>query len=325
MFFSRKNLKNAVLLAPALIVLQACTVTVPLDSPTPSDEAYISVDTDQTITLQFKDSQPQDLENLVGKPVPIVVESNGAPLEEHAYLLEALQKEAKARNLPLNFESSSENKLELDAYQVFHHRVSGFSPLVTVTTARLDLVLPDRTSRIAVAVKRGKVPVMSMGEINEPTFNEPHEILVKEIVAKINMVTFNNKTSDQYVAELVGKIKANIDDRETYLDVYELGFSNNSKALDALMEFSKADQEYIRLSAISGLGMIGGERSFEYLKSIHASDGLWQDRVVALKAIGDIGTEAAINYLKTERPKWKAEDNKESKWTVVVLGLFLDD
>ena len=51
---------------------------------------------------------------------------------------------------------------------------------------------------------------------------------------------------------------------------------------------------------------------------------MWQDRAMALKSIGDLGTEEAYNYLKERKSFWEGKTTNEALWNLKILNLYLD-
>lgn len=173
-------------------------------------------------------------------------------------------------------------------------------------------------------VKRGKIIVWTVDEIFAPCYNEPITLLVKEIVAKINKQYFDYKLSDANVEKLINKISTQEHTNLTYLDVYELGFSNNSKALEYLKTLtSENSEEYIRLAAISSIGILGDEKELDFLISINEDSRTWQDRAMALKSIGDLNTPKSLNYLKQRKKFWQGKTTDEAIWNLDIINLYI--
>jgi hypothetical protein len=190
----------------------------------------------------------------------------------------------------------------------------------------MDLQTETGTEKLVSVVKMAKVPVWSMDELNEPCFNQPVEIVVKEITAKINRSIGKGSLTDAEVAALVQTINRKADSETlVYLDVYELGFSNNKTAIPPLLELTKHDSDYVRLAAISGLGILQAQSTYPTLKNIYETAQLWQDRGMALKAIGDLGTEESLAFLASERPKFIGKTGDEALWNDRIIGLYLDE
>ncbi|MDN3640667.1 HEAT repeat domain-containing protein [Simiduia curdlanivorans] len=325
-----KGLKLAGLIAATLLV-QACasnfTFQVEVDDPEPSTQHYVSSDQDTPTSLAFSHQIPGDQVSAKGGVLNYVYQQDKKNIDPATFFLGALSNELEARKLPVTFDDSASNQLQLLSFETISHRNNGFSPLVMIAMVKIDLVENGQKHRIAAIVKRAKVPIWTVTEepLVEATINQPQEILIKEVAAKINLALFNDQLTDSDVDTLIKDVKANVENEDiAYQKVYELGFSNNPKALPALLEFSKHNAEYIRLAAISGMGMLGGEGVFEELKALYTSGNQWQDRAVALKAIGDIQTTEALDFLKTEQAKWSDKTTQEVTWNKKIVALYLD-
>lgn len=252
------------------------------------------------------------------------LQQNEKDIENYAFVKDAMIAEFKARNLPINFIDNENNEIKIDKFELFTHRSSGFSPLVTFSMLKVSAVIDGKKKEFSSIVKRGKVPVWQFKEVNDPCFNEPIMIMIKEIVAKINKEYFNYKLSDNRIAQVENSILKGIENKDplNYMNIYELGFSNNKKALDTLISYSNNSDEYLRLASISMLGLIGGESQFEYLVSKYKNSKIWQDRALALKAIGDIKTKRAKEFIEKEYNTWKVDDSKEGKWHKMLIEVY---
>lgn len=316
--------------AVLLLLCQACTLTIPVDEPSPSLTPYQSDSTEAgetatTMPVAFKSSLSADHSTASGMSA-IKLQHDGNPLDGSSFFIENLQQELLARGLPVEVRDSADGVVDLQAIEVFSHRSNGFSPMVTLSSVSVDSHTPDfsEPQRITSFVKRGEVPVWSMTEINEPCYNEPTELLVKEVAAKINMTAFGYALSDEQVEGLAKAVRDQSNGGLAYLDVYELAFSNNSKAAPYLLEFVDHKEDYIRLAAISGLGILKVTDQIELLKSIYTNADLWQDRGMALKAIGDLQTAESLAYLREQRQRWKARASKEARWNSKIIDLYLN-
>ncbi len=306
------------------ITLQACSLTVPIDSPDVSEYAYTQKSDGAVANLKFENKLDEN-HKLSSSKLPIHFKHNGEAVDPAPFVFESLEKELASRMLPVQYLDSSENVVQLEKFNILSHRVSGFSPMVTISTMQADLKTSTGTKTIASMVKRAKLPVWTMTEVNEPCYNEPVELMIKELAAKINNELFGYSLDDAIVDSLVEKIKRDgNDDKLAYFDVYELGFSNNPKAIAPLKEFTTHNSDYIRLSAISGLGILGATEHFDYLKSIYRDAKIWQDRGMALKAIGDLGTTEGIAFLSKEKEKWAEQTSNEAVWNTIIINLYLD-
>jgi hypothetical protein len=255
-------------------------------------------------------------------PASLTVE--GAPLDPTGYLARNLQAELVSRGLQTQVGNAGDAlpKLEMTTFRVQNHRANGFSPFVTLTFLGGDLVTPAGKQRLGVFVKRGKVPVWSFDEVIEPTFNQPLSLATKELAAKIAARLHGARSSDADVDRLTAKIATRGDD--SYLDVYALGFTNNPKAVAPLAGLARDPDEYVRLAAISSLGTLGANDQLDLLKSIYRDGNLWQDRAMALKAIGDLDSTEADAFLAEQQAALQAKTgDKEADWTLQIVRLYL--
>lgn len=304
-------------------LLQACSLTVPIDKPNVSEFSYSSAESSEAIVLTLDSGLTEDHKVSKGK-LPISLSHDGGKLEATPFVFESLKKELASRKLPIEIGQEGDNVVELLDFSVIHHRVSGFSPMVTISTMSADLKTKNGTKRIASMVKRAKVPVWTMDEINDPCYNEPIELLIKEFAAKINRELVDYSLSNEQVEGLISKINdASGDYPLAYFDVYELGFSNNQSAVEALKGFSSHKSDYVRMAAISSLGILEANDYFEQLKSIYHTAKLWQDRGMALKAIGDLGSDESLDFLTTEKQRWESLSSNEATWNTVIINLYI--
>ncbi|MDM3869842.1 HEAT repeat domain-containing protein [Porticoccus sp. W117] len=317
--------KVSLLLCSGIVLLcQACSLTVPLDAPATSSRGYEQSGELVQRQMALRSALPTG-HNASSGVVTVHLKLDGKALEAGSLFTESLQKELLARNLPIDFSGDSGVVVELKDLNILNHRSNGFSPWVTLSSAKVDL-LDDTggSTRLAAFVKRGKLPVWTMTEINEPCYNQPLELLVKEIAAKINKQLFSYSLPTTEVNAIANTIRENSGkDKLSYLDVYELGFSNNKEALPHLLEFATSKREYIRLAAISAIGILGNDEQIEFLKPIYNGADSWQDRGMALKAIGDIGSQKSKEFLQEQRERWAGESSKEARWNTLIIDLFL--
>ena len=307
-----------------LLLSQACTLTVSIDDPEVSTTPYTNQNHPQPTQLAFKSKLAENHQPSESK-LPIMLANDGENLLSNNFILTHLQAELTARGMLIEFSDQAENSLLLEDFEILSHRVSGFSPMVTLSMAKAELKTARGSRHIQSIVKRAKVPVWSMDELNEPCYNEPVELLIKELVAKINREMVGGSLADSEVDSLVKNIQGAAGDRDlAYIDVYELGFSNNLKAIPTLVELTRHQSDYVRLAAISGLGILGDPTQLDYLKSIYNDASLWQDRAMALKAIGDLNTDQSKDFLVSQRGKWSQGSANEDIWNTKVINLYLD-
>lgn len=325
--FKIKFLIKSVFLFAVILSFQACSVKFPIEGTNPSTNSYISNNGDsKELSLKYKSSLPASYNIHRGNQTEVfILEHNSKVIDADSFIKEGLEKEFKARKLPIKLSDSSSNELILEHFNILSRRTSGFSPMVTLSTLKVNINKDGEEKKFISFIKRAKVPIFAMGEVVEPCYNEPTSLLIREVVAKINREYFNYQLTDTKVDELNNKIIRGLEEKKKslYLDVYELAFSNNIKALSYLEKFVLSSDEYVRIAAISGLGILGSDEQVDLLIQIYNNSRLWQDRGMALKSLGDINSKKAINFLKEEKKKFDISDSLEAKWNKIILNLYL--
>ena len=317
---ARNRLLGALIAAAVGALGSACSLTIPLKAPTPSALACAGAP-HAGVALELSDQRsPSDRGSVASSPAPVSFTFAGGSFDPMPYFSDAIAKELAARGFATEGADRAPVKLVMRSFHFENHRVSGFSPWVTLTLASADLDSPSGPLRIVSFLKRGKVPVWSMDEINDPCFNDSLSIVTKEITAKLISALWGKRLNDADVEAIVARIAQKGEADSTWLDVYELGFSNNPRAIPELAKLTAHSNEYIRMAAISGLGTLRAVEQFEQLKSIASGGQLWQDRAIALKAIGDLGTPEAKAFLEAESKR--LGNDLEGRWSRMVIALF---
>jgi hypothetical protein len=315
------------------VMLSGCALgglTIPISDPLPSKAPYSGIAKSDKNALSFLDERTAaDKASFSTWIVQMSFVNNGKPLDPFAFVAEHTTKELAARGIPVK-QSSTGNVLPIKILKIGieNHRVSGFSPLVTLTGLVADVDTPSGTKRLTAFVKRAKVPVMSFDELNIPCYDEPMDLITKELAAKINRDVYGLQISDAEVDRLLIKINAEAaNNPSAYFDVYQLGFGNNPKAISGLVKLTSSTQEYVRLAAISSLGILQAHSELPLLEKLYQGidAGLWQDRAIALKAIGDLNTEGSKVFLQQEKNRLKDLKDKGSVWTLKIIDLYLKE
>lgn len=313
--------------ALAVLATAACAPTsYAVKTPQPSSWQYQADGAPAHSELTLKDARQGDARVFHSGILPATLTVDKTPIDAPSFLATHVQDELVARGLPVHI-SKTETvpaKIELHSFHVENARTSGFSPFITFTSISADLDTPQGKKRIGAFIKRGKVPVWSFDEVIEPTFNQPLSLAVKEFASKIANHLYGYRADDATVDQLVQKLSGKRND-DSYLDVYALGFTNNPKAIPTLVTLSGDKDEYVRLAAISSLGNIGAQEQLSHLKSLYQNrSNIWQDRAMALKAIGDLGSAESTSFLTQERQFWESKGtDKEAVWTLQIIGTYL--
>ena len=320
------KIMQLLLLGVALLLLQACAPKAyVIDSPEASSYVYVPDAAQDTVAIDFVDARADPYTPFNTGVLPMGLTHKGADLDPIKYIETFTMAEVLARGLPAT--SGSDAEVRINKIQMRNYRATGFSPFTTTTMLSADIVTAEGSQRAGAFFVRGKVPVWSFAEIVEPTLNQPLELLVQELAAKINVALFNDKASDSTVDELIAKVNADPGDGLAYLAVYQLGYTNNARAIDALVEMTGSEHQYVRLAAISSLGSLNAYEQIDHLISIFHSDSHWQDRAMAVKSLGDIavrGNDRATAFLQDDvEPSLAGESAAGATWTREILGLYL--
>jgi HEAT repeat protein len=150
----------------------------------------------------------------------------------------------------------------------------------------------------------GKTPMWDIKEVEEPCFTIPVSIIIKDVASKINRAVFNLSASDGKVDALTSQIDAEIG-KETkdpyarpFWKVLELGYTNNPKATEPLKKYTQDRDEFLKSCALSSIGTLGADGHLDFLIQQYRTAGGYNDKYMAAKAIGDIGTPAALQVLQ---------------------------
>lgn len=324
-------LKAAIGMLVSINLLSGCAINmpVPIKDPAPSDVSYKKSDSPAPIALRFLDQQSAaDKANVLSGRIPMRMLYQGQSFDAVPWLASQTVKELVARGVQATLAAGqgAGTEVRIKRFHIENHRVSGFSPFVTFTSLRADVLTDRGTQRVTSYIKRGKVPVWSFDEVIDPTYNDALGLLIKELAAKLNQQLSGRTISDEQVATLIARIKANEQGDDAYLDVYQLGFGNNPAAVPELVRLSSHTSEYIRLAAISAIGILKAQDRFDFLTRLYETkDGLWQDRAMALKAIGDFNDAKSRAFLIAEKRRLQGRKDTEARWNSDIIALYLDD
>jgi hypothetical protein len=327
-FSNLARVATTVVVAAAVLSGCAINMTVPVKDPAPSPTTFKKPAAAAAVSLAFKDERSEENKaKVVSGLIPMQVVYQDKPFDAVPWLAQQTVKELTARGLPVTLGDGrgGSTTVQIRRLQIENHRASGFSPFVTFTSLRADVLTERGPQRITSYVKRGKVPVVSFDEVIDPTYNAPLGILTKELAAKLNQQLFRQAISDADVDALLRKIDLDGGkSADAYLDVYQLGFGNNPRAVPALVKLSSHAGEYVRLAAISSLGILKATDQYEFLTRTYENAALlWQDRAMALKAIGDLATPESRAYLQKQQSQLEGRKDKDATWTKEIIALYL--
>lgn len=292
-----------------LTLLSGCALTYTIKEPVLSSVDYGRQDI-TPVTLTIIDKRTGlDSDFVVGRlglaanlsKVPVTLENVGDPI---GYFAQQLGKELSNRKIPVNCvveKTAAEGLiLEIYRYQIVNRRATGFSPWEACHIFYGTIIKEGQKTPIKAFFYNGKTPVWSMNEIEEPCFNIPISIIIKDVASKINRVIFNYSAPDEKIDRLTAEINSEVgkDDNGPFWKVLELGYTNNPKAMEPLKKYAQMNYEFFRSCALSAIGTLGANGQIEFLKQQYREEG-YNNRYMAIKAIGDIGTPEALQFIQS--------------------------
>jgi hypothetical protein len=312
------------LLAIAIgLAVASCSPTFVVKEPAPSGLKLEVPDAQASGAVSVLDERSAG-DPFTGGSVSFTLATNGAPLQPVPFLANSLTAELASRGVDARFSAGEHGapRLHLKTFRIHDHEVTSYSPFVTLTLLSADVETASGSRHVAVFVKRGKVPILSLDEVVDTVFNDALSVAVKELATKYVAVAYGYRSSDRTVEEIARRLATRTP--QSFMDVYELGFTNNPAAVPRIVELLNDPNEYVRLAAISSLGTLGASNQFARLKAIYDGGArMWQDRAMAIKSIGDLNTSESRALIEAEANRLAAATPSDDRdWTLEVLGLY---
>jgi len=321
----RYPLTRIVCIIVVAMFFAGCAVSYTVKEPVPSSIDYGSKDI-KPVTLTIIDKRTGSdsifLAKVLGAggsmsdSVSITIESMADPV---GYFAQQLQRELNSRGIPVKCvvgKTATEGLvLLIHRYQIVNIRATGFSPWEACHIFYGTVVMDKQEKAIKAYFYNGKTPMWDMKEVEEPCFTIPVSIIIKDVASKINRAVFNLRASDGKVDALtaqidteIGKDKKNPYDRP-FWQVLELGYTNNPKATEPLKKYTQDNDEFFKSCALSSIGTLGADGQLEFLIHQYRAAGGYNDKYMAAKSIGDLGTPEALQVLQ-DMKKDKAYTNE---------------
>ena len=277
-----------------LIPVFGCTKTFYIKTPAPSSIIYDQKFQEVTI-LKINDQRIGEDKKISAGTLSVVLKNME---NEMSFLGNNIEKALRSRGINLKYKNENGKKLLLNIhkYRIRNLRTTGFSPYWTFTTFSGDLIINGKSQKITFYFKIGKVPVWAFSEVEEPCYNVPVSLMVKEIASKINRHYFGLQAPSDKIDLLLDDINNNFNEF-SFLKVLELGYTNNRDAIDPLIKLTNHKDSMVRVCAISSLGVLGAVEKFDFLKNVYnTTESI--EKSMALKSIGDLDTSQAIEFMK---------------------------
>ena len=277
-----------------LIPVFGCTKTFYIKTPVPSSIIYDQKFQEVTI-LKINDQRSGEDKKISAGTLSVVLKNME---NEMSFLGNNIEKALRSRGINLKYKNENGKNLLLNIhkYRIRNLRTTGFSPYWTFTTFSGDLIINGKSQKITFYFKIGKVPVWAFSEVEEPCYNVPVSLMVKEIASKINRYYFGLQAPSDKINLLLDDINNNFNEF-SFLKVLELGYTNNRDAIDPLIKLTNHKDSMVRVCAISSLGVLGAVEKFDFLKNVYnTTESI--EKSMALKSIGDLDTSQAIEFMK---------------------------
>ena len=298
-----------------LIPVFGCTKTFYIKTPAPSSIIYDQKFQEVTI-LKINDQRIGEDKKISAGTLSVVLKNME---NEMSFLGNNIEKALRSRGINLKYKNENGKKLLLNIhkYRIRNLRTTGFSPYWTFTTFSGDLIINGKSQKITFYFKIGKVPVWAFSQVEEPCYNVPVSLMVKEIASKINRHYFGLQAPSDKIDLLLDDINNNFNEF-SFLKVLELGYTNNRDAIDPLIKLTNHKDSMVRVCAISSLGGLGAVEKFDFLKNVYnTTESI--EKSMALKSIGDLDTSQAIEFMKFV----KESSDYQDKMIREVVDLFI--
>ncbi len=284
-------------------VITGCSLKYAVDDPPAPGFSYQNVDP-KPITIKVVD-QRETVQFLVGisglQGIDLSLTNVDDPV---AWFSRELVKEFTARGVPLKLAAKdsaipADLTLTIRKYQLINHRASGFSAWESYNVFLGQVAMGNTSCTIPSFFFNSKLPVWSMDEIQKPCVSDPMAIVVKDVASKINRCLFNYGVSNADLQKLATAAVSTVqaDSPTACFPLIDLGSTNNPHAMSTLKRFAEHDDSFVHNCAVNAIGTLGAQDQFEFLVG-RFNYFATNDKVMPLKAIGDIGTGQAWDHLR---------------------------
>ena len=283
--------------------VSGCSLKYTVDEPPAAGVRYQQVKV-QPLTLRMVD-QRSDVHFMVGisglERVSLSLTNLDDPV---AWLGQALVRELNGRGVPVRLAvggsaAPADITFTVKRFQLINHRASGFSAWESYTLLLGQVSMGEKSCLIPSFFFNSKLPVWSMDEVQKPCISDPLAITVKEVASKVNQCLFQYAAGPDELQRLVSAAQSTVkpDSPTACFPLIDLGGSNNPVAMPVLQQFANAGDSFVHNCAVSAIGTLGARDQFAFLDERFEHFAA-NDRVMPLKAIGDIGDKQALEFLR---------------------------
>jgi uncharacterized lipoprotein YajG len=333
----KENFVKFLMTALFLCVITGCVTIPPVRDPQPSSFQYDSVSEKKIIIRVVDQRKDPDfyaayLRDNKSTPKLAGVED---PIK---WFTTALERELTARGIPVQVVAkdppvAADITLNIKVYQIVSHVASGWSPYETYHSFKGELTAGDQTQGNIIAYFTNSHTIniapfsgsteKKLKKYVETLFNLPMSTVVKDVASKINQKIFKYQAGRDKLDKINARIGENIgrDQDEACYPAIELGATNNLDGTPTLVKLADHKDVTVRACALSAIGTLGAHNQLDFLKQKYAQRA-YIDSFMALKSIGDIGTPAAVDFLKISQNDDRHQSERGFQY---LIKLYLGD
>lgn len=287
-----------------VISVSGCSIALKVANPVTSDFRYASP-SDTPITVALVDKRKKDGKFFSGKAgfredsVTLANIRN-----EMEFLAETLEREIRARGLNAQVAVSrgTESRpmtIEVDRFSMNYYQPTGYNPFSVFTSFRGTVHEGEKEARIASYYVTGRGSGFRLKTSMSLTVEESFEILAKDIVSKMNRDFFSLSVNKSFLDGLIAK--AGKEDPPACRAILDIAFTRSPQAVPYLNSLNEEiARGRIKSCIISALGFHGDPSFLPVLKKL-AAENTRKEYLLALGAIGNIGTPGALEFLRSQK------------------------
>ena len=291
-----------VIIVALLFGVTGCSLKYAVDAPPAPGFTYANPGL-KPIVLKVVD-QRDSVKYMVGisglQRVDLVLENVDDPV---VWLSKELVKELKGRGVAVRLaekdSEAADMTLTVKKFQLINHHATGFSAWESYNVFMGQLATGGKNCSIPAFFFNSKIPVWSMDEIRKPCVSDPMGIIVKDVAPKINTCAFNYSAADADVQKLEKQVATAVETDKTTacFPLTDLAGTNNPAAMATLKRYAGHDDSFVHNCAVHAMGILGAQDQFDFLVGKFEYFAA-NDKISTLKAIGDIGTPKARDFLR---------------------------
>jgi len=222
--------------------------------------------------------------------------------DELALIAEMLEKEMTARGVKATVRKVDQDVegdivLTVNRFHMQYYQPTGYNPFTVFTFFKAEASGMDTTIPLAFYYVTGRGTGMRVKTSISLTVTESFEALVKHTASLLSNRFLKLETDWKKIDTLIKKAAEN--DPPLCEDILEIAYTKSSRAVPFLTKLnSDIERGRLKSCAVAALGFHGDPTFLEFLGSF-AKTHTRKERLTAMGAIGNIGTEKAFDLLRS--------------------------